>query len=383
MEMTAIGQHSAAFRRRGIIIAGVMAILFFHCLPIQAQVAPNGPAPEAELQTGTDLTHKGLFREAIPHLLAARGRVSNGYAANFNLALCYLATKNPKEAIPILNDLRSEGHDNADVGNLLAQAYVGNEQPQEAVAALQRAALLAPENEKLYVFVSDACRDHGDSRLGLKVIDIGLKNLPQSARLHYERALYLTQLDELHRAKPEFERASKFAQGSEIGYLATAHEALSEGKIEEAIRVARAGIQEGFDSHGLLTILGEALLRSGITLGQPEFVEAQSVLEKTVAGHPDDPESQIALGSVFLIAGRLEDAISHLEKARQLDPGKPAIYSNLAKAYQRHGDLERAQGALAMLQKLNRDEVERISSAPGDQKLGYSGVADEGATPHP
>jgi predicted Zn-dependent protease len=372
MEM--IGQPGIASRISQIVIAGVMAILF--CAPIPAQVVSSASQPEAELQTGTDLTHKGFFSGAIPHLLAARGRVSNAYAANFNLALCYLATKNYKEAIPILNDLRNEGHDNADVGNLLAQAYIGNDQPQEALATLQRAAMLSPENEKLYVFVSDACRDHGDSRLGLMVIDIGLKNLPQSARLHYERALFLTQLDELGRAKPEFELASKFAQGSEIGYLAGAHEALSEGNIEDAIRVARAGVQKGFDSHGLSTILGEALFRSGITPGQPEFAEAQSVLEKAVAEHPDDPESQLALGSVFLMGGQLEDAIAHLEKARQLDPGKPAIYANLARAYQRHGDPARAQDALAILQKLNRDEAERISSAPGDQKLGYSGAAD-------
>ena len=84
--------------------------------------------------------------------------------------------------------------------------------------------------------------------------------------------------------------------------------------------------------------------------------------------HPDDPELQIALGSVFLLSGRLEDAIEHLEKARQLDPGKPSVYANLAKAYQRHGDSERANDALAMLQN-NRDEAERISSAPGDQKV--------------
>jgi predicted Zn-dependent protease len=374
MEMTPIVRSSFALRRAAIY--SLLATCFCYCAPIQAQIAPTIPQAEAELQTGTELTHKGLFTDAIPHLLVARGRVSKAYAANFNLALCYLATKNFKEAIPILTDLRNEGHDNADVGNLLAQAYVGNGQPQEALAALQRAAMVSPQNEKLYVFVSDACRDHGDSRLGLKVIDIGLKNLPQSARLHYERALFLTQLDELGRAKPEFELASKFALGSEIGYLAAAHEALSEGKIEEAIRVSRAGVQKGFDSHGLLTILGEALLRSGIAPGQPEFAEAQNALEKTVAEHPGDPESQIALGSVYLIGGRIEEAIVHLEKARQLDPGKPSVYPNLAKAYQRHGDIERAQDALAMLQKLNRDEAERISSAPGDQKLGYSGSAD-------
>ena len=45
--------------------------------------------PDDELRQGTALTRKGLFREAIPHLLAAHGHVTNEYAANFNLAICY------------------------------------------------------------------------------------------------------------------------------------------------------------------------------------------------------------------------------------------------------------------------------------------------------
>ena len=57
---------------------------------------------EEELQKGTALTRAGSFAEAIPHLLAARGRVSNDYAASFNVSLCYVATGQPTPAIPIL-----------------------------------------------------------------------------------------------------------------------------------------------------------------------------------------------------------------------------------------------------------------------------------------
>src|SRR5215471_17694753 len=56
----------------------------------------NQPAaasdPEAELQTGISLTRAGNFGAAIPHFLAARGHVKDAYAAEFNLALCYVGT---------------------------------------------------------------------------------------------------------------------------------------------------------------------------------------------------------------------------------------------------------------------------------------------------
>jgi Flp pilus assembly protein TadD len=85
------------------------------------------------------------------------------------------------------------------------------------------------------------------------------------------------------------------------------------------------------------------------------------------------------------MAGRLEDAIAHLEKANQLEPGDPSVYANLAKAYQRHGDVQRARDALATLQKLNQEQAERIGSAPGDRKLGYAsrGTTDGGAAVPP
>src|SRR5437764_4502106 len=125
--------------------------------PRQADDFARDTQAEAELQKGTGLTRSGKFAEAIPHLVASRGKVMNNYAADFNLALCYIATAQPKLAIPILTDLRASGHDSADVNNLLAQAYVGESENEKALDALRRAAAFNPENEKLYMFVADTC----------------------------------------------------------------------------------------------------------------------------------------------------------------------------------------------------------------------------------
>src|SRR6266487_830890 len=131
-----------------------------------------------ELERGTALTQHGRFKEAIPHLLAAQGSVRNEYALKFNLSLCFVGVSEYKKAIQILDGLRRQGHENADVENLLAQAYIGDGQRSEALSALERAVVIAPRNEKLFTFVADACTDNQDFELGLKVIEIGLRNLP-------------------------------------------------------------------------------------------------------------------------------------------------------------------------------------------------------------
>jgi tetratricopeptide (TPR) repeat protein len=338
-----------------------------------AQERTEQEQAEAELRQGTVLTSKGLFSEAIPHLLAARGRVSNEYAASFNLALCYVGTHNFKVALQVLDDLRRGGHDGTDVEDLLAQAYIGNGQTKEGFASLQKAAAIAPQNERLYLFVADACMDRQDYALGLKIVEMGLRNVPQSARLHYERGVILSQMDEIDRAQEDFALVSRLAAGSDIGYISSAQKDLFDGNVSGAAQSARAGVSKGFQSPVLLTILGEALLRSGASPGQRDFDEAQTALEKAVAERPNDASSQIALGQIYFLAGRLDDAIAHLEKAREMKPGQPSVYASLAKAYQRRGESQKAQDALAILAQLNQQQAERIRSAPGDRKMSYGG----------
>jgi len=234
---------------------------------------------EQELQKGTALTRVGAFAEAIPHLIAARGRASNDYAASFNLSLCYVATGQPTLAIPILTDLRAAGHDNADVNNLLAQACVGDGQNQKALEALQKASRLEPENEKLYLFVADACMAKQEYAVGLQVVDLGLHHLPGSAHLHYQRGMFLASLDELDAGKKDFDQAIKLAHESDIAFVAAAQKAMFEGNVSEAVRAAREGVKKGHHDYILLTLLGEALLRSGIAPGQAEFAEAREALE--------------------------------------------------------------------------------------------------------
>ena len=348
--------------------------------PLQDESASVAPQAEDELRQGTALTRKGLFNDAIPHLQAAYGQVSDEYAAGFNLAICYVGNNQFEKAIEILKTLHDKGR-SSDVENLLAQAYIGGRRAQEALGSLEKAAAITPQNEKLYLLVADACAARQDFALGLKVVDIGLSHLPESPRLHYERGMLLSQLDQFDRARADFELASKLGQGSDIGYLAAAHEALFEGNVAETLQIARESIGQGFENPTLLTILGEALIRSGVAPTEPAFNEAQAALEEAVSQRPNDAAAQIALGQIYLIGGRVDDAIVHLEKAQQISSGQPSIYANLAKAYQRKGDSQRAKQALATLEGLNRAQAERIRSAPGDRKLSYGG-GDIGEAEH-
>lgn len=347
-------QHIVRARRVccALMLGGVL------CASARAQTSPftapagNALSSAAQLQKGIDLTQQGRFKEAIPFLRSAQEHAPGDYAAGFNLALCYLGTGDFKSAIAGLNELRKEGHDTAPVNNLLSQAYIGDGQTEAALKALQAAAQQTPKDETLYAFVADACTDHYAYGLGLRVVDLGLQHLPGSARLHYERAVFMARLDRFDEAKPEFALAARLAPGSDIAYLALVQERLYEDRLPEALSIAREGIKAGHRDYQMLSLLGTVLMHAGATPGQPQFTEAREALEASVAAQPGYSTSQIALGKLYLMEGRATDAVVHLEIGRRLEPRNPAVYTALARAYRRLGDRARAQESIAALSRL-------------------------------
>ena len=352
--------------------AGANDQVIFNAPEIQVSSASEtSPKAESELQQGIALSQQGRFSEAIPYFLGAKGHVLDEYAENFNLALCYVGTNEFNQAIQLLTALKISGHATAAVNNLLAQAYIGAGQDKEAFSAFQQAVKQTPRDEQLYLFVADACMDHQSYDLGLHVLNIGLQHLPQSARLHYERGVFLSFENEVDPARADFRLASKLDPGSGISYMAEAQKALLEGDIPEAARISHEGIQKGHENYVLLTIFGNSVIHSDIRPDQHEFSEARAALEKSVTERPNYALSQAALGELYLMTDRVDKAIKHLEVARKLAPDDESVYSHLAIAYRRKNNGEKAKRMLAILATLNQRKAAAYKSASPGHKAGY------------
>src|ERR1035441_2783746 len=161
------------------------------------------------------------------------------------------------------------------------------------------------ESDMRMLLVSEACLDEGFYELGSQVLEIGLRNLPESARLHFQRGLFRSQMEERDLANRDFELAQRLSPGSDIAYIAAAQQAFLSGDVQKVIRTAREGISRGHTHYLLLTMLGEALLRAGATPATPgEFGEAQGALERAVAERPSYSRADIAVGRIYLEIGR-------------------------------------------------------------------------------
>ncbi|HET9401166.1 MAG TPA: tetratricopeptide repeat protein [Candidatus Acidoferrales bacterium] len=332
---------------------------------------------DPDIQLGIDLTRQGKFAEAIRHFLAAQARVGDDFVLDFNLSLCYVATGQFKPAIALLNHVRAGGRDATEIENLLAQAYIGDGQQDRAFEAFQSAVRISPKDEKLYLYIADACMQSGNFDAGLKIVETGVNRLPKSAPLHLDRGLFFVQLDRVDDAQRDLVEAAKLAPGSDIAYIATAQADLLSGDVSGAVQAGREGIRKPHPHFMLPALFGEAVVRAGIDPQQPEFSEAVSALEKSTAERGGYSSAQLALAKLYLLENRIEDAIARLNIAGQLEPDNPAVYSNLVIAYRKRGDAAHAQEAAAMLARLNALQAQKIADAKGDTKAGYAA-----RTPH-
>ena len=314
-------------------------------------------AAKRDLQKGTDLTRQGQFAKAIPLLESARAQSVGGYVGAFNLALSYIGVGQYASAIAQLQQLQSSGMQTAAVSNLMAQAYLGEQNPQKAWAYIEDAARLSPKDETMYALLMNACTDHYEFSLGLKTSELGLKSLPESERLHYERAVFLARLDRLEEANPEFKKAAALAPGTDLGYLALVQERLYQQDFTQAVTLVRRALSTGHRDYQMLSLLGTVLMESGAAPGEPNFSEARSALEASVAERQDYPTSQIALGKLYLMEGKFQEAIAHLEVGERMEPQNPSVYKNLATAYRRIGNKEASQQSLRTLSNLLREKA--------------------------
>lgn len=321
--------------------------------PSQQTVSGENPVKgDEELKTGTSLTREGKFLEAIPHLLAARAAEADSYAATVNLGICYVGAGRYKEAISALESLRSTARATAAVENLLAQAYLGDHQLTRAWDSFISASASTPNDEKLYAYVADACNDQREFDFGLRAMSVGLRHLPDSARLRYERGLLLAQLDRLEEARPEFDHAAQLAGDSYIATLALVQLDLYDSKISQATHRLLIALAAGHRDYQTLSLFGTVLMHAGAVPGDAEFAQAQQALEESARTNPEYSATQIALGRIYILEGRFPDAVEHLEIGRRLEPRNPAVYSNLASAYRHTGNEQKAQEMLRQLGRL-------------------------------
>jgi len=322
------------------------------------------PASDGErhFAAGEMLVRHRSFAAAADEFGKARPFYRDPYAAGYNQTLAYYNAGNFTAATNTANDLLNQGHRTAELADLAGEAYLKNHQTQEAYNAFRLATGIDPQNENGYVDLCSLSLDLEKFDLGIEIADLGLKHLPDSARLHLERGALLAMKGEFDRAQQDFSAAATLAPGEVTPLVSEGVLAMQTDHLAQSVDILHRAATQAPGSYLAQYWYAVALLRNGATPGSAAGEQALSALEASVRSNADFWHSQADLGKVLLDNSQVEPAIGHLERAAALNPAATTPLYLLAQAYRRKGDSERAQALIVRVSKMQAEDREELSS---------------------
>ena len=272
--------------------------------------------------------------------------------ARFNLGYAQVLAHRNADAVKTLEPLASGPEPKADALNLLAAAQAAEGRLESAVAHLQQAIRLAPKDERNYLDLAALCMQNESGGTAVAIVDAGLENLPQSARLHTVRGILKAQLGKHDDAAAEFDLANELDPGRRYGaaglgvlYTETRQADLAATVLRERVRTSPGDATLNF-------LLAQALMQEGAEPGSPGFAEAVRCLRLAVGARPDFARAHSLLGKLYVQSGDYTQAVEQLRLAAKYDPSDRMAFSQLAIALRRLGRNEEAAAAVEALKRI-------------------------------
>lgn len=310
-----------------------------------------------------------LYKLRRPEEAATRFRTLLGMRdsdpVRYNLGLALLDAKKADEAVEVLRPLAAPQRPDSEALSLLAAAYESAKRTPDALSVLRRASELYPREERHYIDFASICMEHSSLELGVEVLEVGVKNIPNSARLHATLGALLVRSGMPERGADEFQRAQELDPKAAYGDVGMSLALLQSDQLDASIGILRKQWARSQTSPMISFMLAQALLRVGPDPGKPAFEEAQSLLKKTVALDPNHARAHGLLGKNYALAGSVPNAIKELEIALRLDPGDRTSAYQLALLYGKTGQKELS----AKWQRRVREliQADRIAESEGDR----------------
>ena len=151
---------------------------------------------------------------------SARKRYSDPYVAGYNQLLMLVRAARYAEAIQLFKNLVAEGHNRAELYNVVSEAYIKTGQLQQAYDVLRTATKIEPQAEDNYVDLASVCLEYEDYPLGKEILDVGIHYIPNSYRLYIQRGVTFVMRGSLDAAEQDFQTASNLAPEKSLPYFA-------------------------------------------------------------------------------------------------------------------------------------------------------------------
>jgi tetratricopeptide (TPR) repeat protein len=313
------------------------------------QVEGN-PAAQMEygfclLETGNTQDAENIFQRLMAQSNSPQDRLRFAYAAWKN--------KDHARALDALAPLMSATPPDTTALRLAAQVAEDKGDTPDAVKWLRQAIVADPKNPEGYLIFSGISFTHQSYQVGIDMLNAGLTQLPDDARLYLARGVLLVQVSQFDRAIADFESAHRLDPNLSLAEEALGMMQSQKHQTTAALETFRQQAMQHKDDALLQYLYAEALSQQGNT-GPEQTAEAIAALKRAVSIEPDYRPAHDLLSVLYLGANDLPSSIHHAEKALQLDPNDDtAVYQELM-AYRRMGKKEQVDALVARLKEIKQ-----------------------------
>lgn len=258
----------------------------------------------------------------------------------YNLGLVQFLAHHNGDAIETLQPIADGPSPNADALNLISAVYEANQELPEAVAALQRAIQVAPQDVDNYFDLAALSLIYGPFQVGIDVLNAALKIVPGSASLYIERGVLYVQLGQYEHADEDFQRANELQPAQNFGVVARGISLLQENEVGQSLKLLRDRLRQAPNDPVLNYALAESLIRKGVLPGTAEFQEARDAAQNAVRSKPDFALAYDALSVLDLSAGLTSQATDAARHALDADPENFSAAYHLLLSLRKEGNQE-------------------------------------------
>jgi tetratricopeptide (TPR) repeat protein len=260
--------------------------------------------------------------------------------AQLDLAIAYLYAgqyQNADDLAQTLCQRTQAGHaELASAYSIIGVANAKLRREQQAIAAFQKAATLAPGQEEQWLNLTRELMESNRLNDAIIAAQEGLKSNPKSYALHLRLAAAYFSSGHYAEAENSFRELVAAGDPLPTSYVGLAQVLLRTGRAAEAAKELADAEKRLGPQFMIVYFRGLALNRAGDRPG------AIAAFKQAVLLNPTSIEAHLGAGKTSLALGHATEAIEELQRVLQLDPGNMPARRLLSQAYARLGDRENA-----------------------------------------
>ena len=305
------------------------------------------------------LSLAGAVRSALAQqpTLSDLGAVAPAAPRAFQQARTLMLAGRFADAEHILRDYLHKDERSGEAHELLGDALLREDKPQDALGEYTQAAALEQPSSHMLQQVSKAyvlLNDNQDAdKWGLHAVEMDPKDADawyNLGRVRYTEQRFSDAASCFQHVLQLAPKAVKAENNLGLSYEGMNRMADAEAAYRQAIVWQDAGPASEKSEQPLLN-LGIVLLHQG------QLAEAESLLETAVKLAPADPQVREQLGHVYLQQSKFAAAQVELARACELDPGKSGLHFLLGQTYKHLGQTKQAEAEFAISAKLAQNDA--------------------------